>query len=182
MNFAEDFPLFAEHPDLVYLDNANTTHKPTCVIDAMESFYRSGYGSQGRGVSPFSDGIEQFYERALSDVAGWIGVDRYEIIPTSGATHAANLFFLTLELGRHITADKNIIISRSEHHAVSVPVFQMASRIGCEVRICELGQDYRADLDHLANIVDDHTALVCIQHASNVTGAIHDLSGVRSVI
>ena len=50
----EDFPLLAAHaaggPPLAYLDNAATTQKPSCVLDAMDDFYRTACGNPHRSA------------------------------------------------------------------------------------------------------------------------------------
>ena len=35
----EDFPIFRNNPDLVFLDNASTTQKPQSVIDTLIHYY-----------------------------------------------------------------------------------------------------------------------------------------------
>ena len=37
--FRQEYPLFAQYPELIYLDNAATTQKPSCVIQAESAFY-----------------------------------------------------------------------------------------------------------------------------------------------
>ena len=50
----EDFPLLTAHaaggPPLAYLDNAATTQKPSCVLDAMDDFYRTACGNPHRSA------------------------------------------------------------------------------------------------------------------------------------
>ena len=50
----QDFPMLRQgktmqgHP-LVYLDNASTTFKPDCVIEAMDHYYREETSNSHRG-------------------------------------------------------------------------------------------------------------------------------------
>ena len=44
--FRQEYPLFAQYPELIYLDNAATTQKPSCVIQAESAFYEK-YNNSG---------------------------------------------------------------------------------------------------------------------------------------
>ena len=35
----EDFPIFQNNPDLIFLDNASTTQKPKTVLDTLIHYY-----------------------------------------------------------------------------------------------------------------------------------------------
>ena len=50
MNIRENFPIFRDNPSLVYLDNAATTQKPSCVIAAVRRFYERGNDTPLRGL------------------------------------------------------------------------------------------------------------------------------------
>ena len=46
-----EFPMLAKHINgkpVHYLDSANSSHKPNCVIDAMSAFMREAYAPIGR--------------------------------------------------------------------------------------------------------------------------------------
>ena len=49
------FPIFREYPDLIYLDNAATTHKPQEVISAVSRFYTSYNSNVGRSSHFLAD-------------------------------------------------------------------------------------------------------------------------------
>ena len=73
----EDFPLLAAHaaggPPLAYLDNAATTQKPSCVLDAMDDFYRTACGNPHRSAHALAAAATRVYEDARSTVARFIG-------------------------------------------------------------------------------------------------------------
>ena len=41
----EQFPLFAQYPDLVYLDNGATVQKPNYVLDEINHFLTHDYAN-----------------------------------------------------------------------------------------------------------------------------------------
>ena len=73
----EDVPLLAAHaaggPPLAYLDNAATTQKPSCVLDAMDDFYRTACGNPHRSAHALAAAATRTYEDARSTVARFIG-------------------------------------------------------------------------------------------------------------
>ena len=90
-----DFPILDQqingHP-LVYLDNAATTQKPECVIEAISNYYRRDNANVHRGVHTLSDRATHAFEQARQTVAGFLASPRVEqVIWTSGTTAAINL-------------------------------------------------------------------------------------------
>ncbi len=70
------FPAFREKREgapLIYFDNASTSQKPDCVIEAVASFYRSGCGNVHRGVHGLTSEATRVYEEARETVARFIG-------------------------------------------------------------------------------------------------------------
>lgn len=63
------FPLFANHPDLVYLDNAATVQKPQYVLDEVNYFLTHAYANIHRGSYPLAIAAEQQRDYAREVVA-----------------------------------------------------------------------------------------------------------------
>lgn len=91
----QDFPILAVQPHgkpLAYLDNAATTQKPRCVLDAMMHYYTHLHSNVHRGVHYLSEQATAAYEHARDIVASFIGARRREeIIFTRGTTESINL-------------------------------------------------------------------------------------------
>ena len=86
MNIKEEFPLL-EKRDVVYLDNAATTQKPPCVIEAANRYYNENNANPLRGLYQLSIDATDEYENARQEVADFIGAaDKTEIIFTRNAT------------------------------------------------------------------------------------------------
>ena len=61
----ENFPIFSREINgrpLVYLDNAATTQKPSCVIDAMSEYYSSSNANVHRAVHTLAGEATEGYE------------------------------------------------------------------------------------------------------------------------
>jgi cysteine desulfurase/selenocysteine lyase len=90
-----DFPILDQQVNgypLVYLDNAATTQKPECVIEAISNYYRRDNANVHRGIHTLSDRATQAFEQARLTVSRFLGSPRPEqVVWTSGTTAAINL-------------------------------------------------------------------------------------------
>ena len=59
----EDFPLL-KNRDIIYLDNAATSQKPACVLDAEKRFYEKYNANPFRGLYELSEAATECYEDA----------------------------------------------------------------------------------------------------------------------
>ncbi|MBO7257671.1 MAG: aminotransferase class V-fold PLP-dependent enzyme, partial [Alphaproteobacteria bacterium] len=84
--FKSDFPIFQNHPNLVYLDSAASAQKPKCVLDAMYDFYTHSYSNVHRGNCDIAAQATHLYENARQTIADFIGTTPKNIVFTSGAT------------------------------------------------------------------------------------------------
>ena len=90
-----DFPILSREvygKPLVYLDNAATTQKPLCVLDAMREEYLNVNANVHRGVHYLSQQATDLHEAAREKVRRFINASKTEeIIFTRGTTEAINL-------------------------------------------------------------------------------------------
>jgi len=68
-DYKKDFPIFQNHPDLVYLDSTATSQKPTVVIDGVADYLRNSYANIHRGSYVISEISERLYEDSKKIVA-----------------------------------------------------------------------------------------------------------------
>ena len=88
----KDFPIFSRERKLAYLDNAATTQKPKCVIDAEKNFYGSTNANVHRGLYKISERATEMYEKAHEKTAEFVGAGgMQEIIFTRNATESLNV-------------------------------------------------------------------------------------------
>jgi cysteine desulfurase/selenocysteine lyase len=176
-----DFPLLARHPGLHYLDTAATSQKPRAVLDAMREFYETDYANPHRGAYALSARATERYAAARDRVARFFGLrDADVLIFTRGTTESLNL--VASSWGRaNVGAGDEIVITAMEHHANFVPWQQVAIERAAKLRICELTDDGRVDLDCLAGLLNRRTRVVAFNHVSNAIGTVNPVREIAAL-
>ena len=169
----KEFPILKQsvyEKPLIYLDNAATTHKPRCVIDAITEAYTNVNANVHRGVHFLSQKATEQYEEARATVRRFINARHaHEVIFTRGTTESINL--VASSFGEtFLTAGDEVIISTMEHHSNIVPWQLLAERKGIKLRIIPLTADARLDKEAYTALFNEKTRLVSITHTSNVMG------------
>ena len=94
----------------IYLDNAATTQKPACVIEAEADYYRTMTANVHRAAHTLAERATDALERARADVARFIGAARSEeIVFTKGCTESINL--LAASLGQRLVEGDEVLIT-----------------------------------------------------------------------
>ena len=114
-----DFPILSRtvyDKPLVYLDNAATTQKPLCVLDAMREEYLNVNANVHRGVHYLSQQATDLHEAARETVRKFINAPKTEeIIFTRGTTESLNLVVSSF-CDEFMQEGDEVIISTMEHH------------------------------------------------------------------
>ncbi len=177
----EDFPVLHQevngHP-LVYLDNAATSQKPQCVIDALVNYYATENSNVHRGVHTLSQRATDDYEAARSKVRRFINAaEDHELIYVRGTTEGINLVAQTY--GRqNIGEGDEIIISGMEHHSNIVPWQILAQETGAVLKVAPFNDDGELLLDEYEMLLNPRTKLVSIVHQSNAMGTINPMEAI----
>ncbi|MFK7806762.1 MAG: aminotransferase class V-fold PLP-dependent enzyme [Saprospiraceae bacterium] len=172
------FPIFTNHPDLVYFDNAATTQKPASVIKAISDFYESQNANISRGVYPISAKATAAYEEVRQKAADFFGAANSNCIAfTKGTTDGINIVANGF-LKNKIQEGDNIVISAMEHHANLIPWQQLAKSVGADLRIIPVNVDGELLLEKLPELLDERTQLLAITAISNSIGTINPLSEI----
>lgn len=155
---------------LIYLDNAATTQKPQCVIDAISNAYCTINANVHRGVHHLSQVATEEFEQARRTVQQFIGAAHsHEIIFTRGTTESINLVASSFG-NTFLKEGDEVIISAMEHHSNIVPWQMLRDRIGIVLRVIPLTSDEKLDMEAYKALFNEHTKLVSIAHVSNVMG------------
>lgn len=178
INRKADFPLLqtsALGGSLHYLDNAATTQKPACVIDAISDCYRNAYAPIHRGIYPLAESATASYEASRSTVARFIGAPTAEqLIFTRSATEAINMVAWGWARSRLQPGDR-IWVTRMEHHSNFLPWQRICEEQEAELCIIELKEDGTLDLEAAAELFDKRTRLIALCHVSNVLGTVNPI-------
>lgn len=176
-----DFPILERSVygrPLVYLDNAATTQKPRCVIDAMTDEYLNVNANVHRGVHFLSQEATRIYEEARTTVRDFIHArSNTEIVFTRGTTESINLVAATF--GQAFLRDGDeVIVTEMEHHSNIVPWQLLQRRTDVKLRVCPITDDGRLDLDALPHLFTPRTRLLACTAVSNVLGTVNPVKEI----
>ena len=163
---------------LVYLDNAATTQKPLCVLDAMRDEYLNVNANVHRGVHYLSQQATDLHEAAREKVRSFINARKIEeIVFTRGTTEAINLVAASF-CESQMKAGDEVLVTEMEHHSNIVSWQLQAQKHGIVVKHLPITDDGRLDLSLLTSHLSPRTKLVSIAHVSNVLGTINPVEDI----
>lgn len=178
--FRTDFPLIAENTT-IYMDNAATSQRPQCVLDAVNDFYLKHNANPLRGTYPLSVEATDLYEEARKSVRDFIGAaSSREIIFTRNTTESINLVAYSYGLN-NIKSGDEILVSIMEHHSNLLPWQMVARQTGTTLRFLECRPDGSLDLDEVKSLITDKTKLVAITQVSNVLGIVNPIREIAAL-
>ena len=174
----KQFPIFQQHPQLIYLDNAATTHKPSMVIEGITNFYQKENANIHRGIYELAAQTSAKYEKVRTKVADFIGATSPKsIVYTSGTTASINLV-ATSFLAPRLSKGDEVLISMMEHHANLIP-WQMACKAkGATLRVIPINADGSLDMDAYQAALSSLIKMVAITHISNSLGTINPIAKI----
>ena len=177
----EDFPILQREvykKPLVYLDNAATTQKPLCVLDAMREEYLNVNANVHRGVHYLSQQATDLHEAAREKVRQFINARKTEeVIFTRGTTEAINLVASSF-CESQMQAGDEVIVTDMEHHSNIVPWQLQAERRGIVVKHLPITDDGLLCCDDIAAYLTEKTKLVSLAHVSNVLGTVNPVADI----
>jgi cysteine desulfurase / selenocysteine lyase len=167
-----DFPIFANNPNLVFLDSAASAQKPRSVIDGTAQYYRTDYANVHRGVYRLSARSTELYEEARDKVRRFLNAaDRREIVFVRNTTEAINLVAQSWGPA-FLREDDEVLISELEHHSNIVPWQLLRDRIGIRLVVAPIDATGGLDLAEFEARLSPRTRLVAMTHVANATGAL----------
>ena len=180
----EDFPILSRtvyDKPLVYLDNAATTQKPLCVLDAMREEYLNVNANVHRGVHYLSQQATDLHEAARETVRRFINAESVsEIVFTRGTTEGLNLVASSF-CEEFMHEGDEVIISVMEHHSNIVPWQLQAAKRGIAIRVIPMDERGDINIDEYKKMLNERTKLVSIAHVSNVLGTINPVKEITRI-
>lgn len=168
-DYRNDFPLLMQNK-IIYIDNAATSQRPQCVIDAEGNFYKNYNANPLRGLYSLSVEATEVYENAREAVRKFIGAEKSnEIIFTRNTTESLNLVAYSYGLSNVKKGDE-IVVSIMEHHSDLLPWQMVAKTCGAELKFIECAKDGSIDLEKVKELITSRTKIVAMTQVSNVLG------------
>lgn len=167
---------------MIYFDNSATSRfKPKCVINAVNwAIFNSCNPSRGS----YSDSLslsERLFE-GRNYLKGIVGASEdFQCIFTPNCTESSNLAILGYL--KHLSKlcdlkTKNIVTTMFEHNATARPLHFAYKEYGIEIKYAIPKSKTGAVASDFISLIDDNTVLVCVNHMSNVNGAINDIYSI----
>ncbi len=188
-----DFPILGRevngHP-LVYLDSANTSHKPRQVLDVLREHYERHNANVSRSVHTLGTEATEAYEAARAKVAAFINAPAAdEVVFTKNSTEAINIVaYAFSNASARPDADPRftlgpgdeVVISEMEHHSNIVPWQLLCERTGATLRWFPVTDSGRLDESGLEDLVTERTKIVSLVHMSNILGTVNATSRITA--
>lgn len=173
----KDFPILKREVNgnpLVYMDNAATSQTPQQVIDVIVDYYSRYNANIHRGVHTLSQEATDAYEQSRQKIQHHFNAAHpYEMIFTSGTTHAINLvangFASLLKKG------EEIMVSALEHHSNIVPWQMLCERTGAILKVIPMNLNGELIMEEYHKLLSNKTKLVFCNHVSNALGTINPI-------
>jgi len=174
-----EFPILQRQvhgTDLVYLDNAASSQKPTAVLTVLDDYYRLYNANVHRGVHTLSEEATMAYEGAREKVARFINAkSTKEVIFTRGTTESINL--VVQSWGRaNLGPGDEVLITEMEHHSNIVPWQILRDQLGFTLRYVPITDEGLLDLAQLDQLLTERTKLFSFVHASNSVGTVNPVA------
>ncbi len=180
----EDFPILSREvygKPLVYLDNAATTQKPLCVLDAMRDEYLNVNANVHRGVHYLSQQATDLHEAAREKVREFINAKKIEeIVFTRGTTEAINLVASSFCESQMQPGDE-VLVTEMEHHSNIVSWQLQAQKRGIVVKHIPITDDGQICMDQLETLITEKTKIISVAHVSNVLGTVNPVAQIAQI-
>lgn len=178
------FPAIANHPEVIYFDNAATTQKPRVVLDAVASYHHLFCANTHRSTHDWGLRSTQEADKVRNHLAEFLGLSSTEeLFFNSGATGSSEK--LALHFCAHYLEDGDeIIISENEHITILSSWKQALKLTNKSITIKSIVLDPEGDynIDDLKDKLNSKTKLVVLSHVHNVFGVEMGIEEARKAI
>ena len=166
--------------DLVYFDNAATSHRVRSVIDEWNRVSTESNANIHRAVHRLADEATQAYEQARDAVKEFLNAEsREEIVFTSGTTAAVNLVAFCFGEA-FVSEGDEVVVTEAEHHSNIVPWQMMCRRKGAVLKVLPVDDSGHLMIEKLDELLTDRTRIFAVTHISNVLGIINPVGEIIS--
>lgn len=164
---------------LIYLDNAATTKILPEVKEAMLPFLELEYGNPSAKYYELAISAKKAVEEARDKVASLVGVEKAEVVFTSGATESNN-FIIKGVAHFYKKKGKHLITSKTEHASV-LNTFKYLESDGYTVTYLDVDENGLVNPEDLKVKITDQTILVSIQWVNGELGSINNIDALSDI-
>ena len=172
----EDFPIFLNNKNLVYLDSSATSLKPKQVIDEINNYYNFYTANLHRGDYDNAITVNKKVEETRVLVKGFLNAkEENEIIFTSGTTESLNMIVFSF-MKYNLKENDEVLLTKTEHASNVLPWFVLEREIGIKVKYIPLKENLTIDYEKLKEIINDNTKVISIAHITNTVGDVREIN------
>ena len=160
---------------MIYFDNSATSfYKPKEVINAVVNTVKFVSANPGRGGHKLALSASKIVYSVRKRLSDYLGFDRPErVIFTPGCTYALNQAIFGLNL-----KNKHVVTTPYEHNSVLRPLFALKNNGLISLTIAKPNALGQITAESITRCLTDKTALVVVNHVSNVTGISADVAEI----
>ena len=178
----EDFPIFLNNKNLVYLDSSATSLKPKQVIDEINNYYNFYTANLHRGDYDNAITVNKKVEETRVLVKGFLNAkEENEIIFTSGTTESLNMIVFSF-MKYNLKENDEVLLTKTEHASNVLPWLVLEREIGIKVKYIPLKENLTIDYEKLEEIINDNTKVISIAHITNTVGDVREINKIRDII
>jgi len=162
----------------IHFDNAATSWpKPPAVVDAIAAYYRDCGRAAGRGGYAGSIRADSIVGKCREQILQLVGAgpSAFTIFAQNG-TDALNMAIHGI-----LSPGDHVITTALEHNSVLRPLYHARDAMGVECDIVWPDRNGTVDPRAVGERLRPNTRLVCVNHASNVTGSVQDIAAISQI-
>lgn len=163
--------------ETIYLDYQASTPVDERVLKAMNAASTTLFANPHSADHALGWRAGAAIETAAHQVANLFGLQRDDVIFTSGASEANAMAIHTAVEYGHASQRTELLIGAADHGSI----LSEAALCGLDVRTIPLNESGSPDALHLAEMISDVTALVSVIGVNNENGAIADLKEIAAI-
>lgn len=171
----KDFPMLNKKTqqghDLIYLDNAATTFKPQCVIDACNKYYFNENANSHRGDYDLAFKVDKKVDEVREKVAKFINSKKEEVVFTSGTSMSLNMIAFGYGF-KFLKEGDEILLTEAEHASNVLPWFKVSELTKAKIRYIPLTSEGKLTIENFKKVMNEHVKVVSIALITNVLGFI----------
>lgn len=164
---------------MVYLDYSATTPVNKEVLDSFNKVVME-YPGNANSMHKLGSKSWHLLEAATKQVASLMGVQKEEVIFTSGASEANNLAIMGV-VNKYKNRGKHILTTKLEHSSI-LETLNYLEKEGYKIEYLKLDNNGHIDIMDLKKKLNEETVLVSIAHVSSEIGIIQDINKIGEIL
>lgn len=179
-DFKNQFPIFKNNPDMIFLDSAASAMKPQVVIDSIKNYYENDYSNIHRGTYIKSELSTKMVDDSRNAIKDFINAKSCkEIIFTKGCTDSINKIAQLLFYNDLIKTGDNIYITDVDHHSNILPWRFISKKSNANIFKIPFCTTMTIDEDKLKSMFNQNKPkIISFAYMSNVTGVVQNIKNI----